>query len=288
MTRTEAQRYCSLLTKRSGSNFYYSFLFLPRERREAMHAVYAFCREVDSAVDDPAPGTNPQASLARWRAELAAVYSSDRPDPGKVKSPVMVCLSDHIRRLEIPQEYFEEIINGVEMDLAITRYATFQDLYTYCYRVASVVGLTCLKIFGANAPESEDYAVKLGIAFQLTNILRDIGADGGRGRIYVPQEDLVRFGYSEDALLAHDYTPAFVSLMESQCRRAEDYYRSAETALTDTDRQALLPAEIMRAIYHTILERIEAVRYQVFSRRITLSLPRRLAIALQTWLAVRR
>lgn len=248
-----------------------------------MHAVYAFCREVDSAVDDPAPDTDPRESLARWRADLAAIYGPDGPRPGMVISPVMVCLSDHIRRLGIPREYFDEIINGVEMDLAVTRYATFQDLYTYCYRVASVVGLTCLKIFGANAPESKDYAVKLGLAFQLTNILRDIGPDGERGRIYVPQEDLVRFGYSEEALLARAYTPAFVSLMEFQCRRAQDYYRAAETALPESDRRALLPAEIMRAIYHTILERIEAARYQVFSRRITLSPPRRLAIALRTW-----
>jgi phytoene synthase len=288
MTSKEAQRYCTALTKRSGSNFYYSFLFLPQARREAMHAVYAFCREVDSAVDDPAPGTDPRASLTRWRADLAAIYRPDEPLHDAGVSPVMFCLSDHIRRLGIPQEYFDEIINGVEMDLAITRYATFQDLYTYCYRVASVVGLTCLKIFGARAPESQDYAVKLGIAFQLTNILRDIGPDGARGRIYVPQEDLARFGHSEDAILARAYTPAFISLMEFQCRRAQDYYRTAEAALPEADRHALLPAEIMRAIYHTILERIEAARYQVFSRRITLSPPRRLAIALQTWWVGRR
>lgn len=285
MTSTEAQRYCTALTKRSGSNFYYSFLFLPQERREAMHAVYAFCREVDSAVDDPAPGTDPRASLTRWRAGLAAVYRPDEPLHDAGVSPVMFCLSDHIRRLGIPQEYFDEIINGVEMDLTVTRYATFQDLYTYCYRVASVVGLTCLKIFGANAPESKDYAVKLGLAFQLTNILRDIGPDGERGRIYVPQEDLARFGYSEEALLARAYTPAFISLMEFQCRRAQDYYRAAESALPEADRHALLPAEIMRAIYYKILHGIEANRYQVFTRRITLSPPHRLAVALKTWLA---
>jgi phytoene synthase len=287
MTSWEAQQYCTTLTKRSGSNFYYSFLFLPRERREAMYTVYAFCREVDSAVDDPAPGSDPRASLARWRADLAAIYGPDRSPPTDPVSPVMPCLADHIRRLSIPQEYFDDIIAGVEMDLTVNRYATFQDLYTYCYRVASAVGLVCLKIFGAHAPESHAYAVNLGIAFQLTNILRDVKSDGASGRIYLPQEDLARFGYTEQEMLAGAYTPAFIKLMEFECLRARDYYRRAAAALSDGDRRALLPAEIMRAIYHTILDRIEASRYQVFVRRITLSPPRRLAVALKAWLACR-
>ncbi len=292
MTFQEAQRYCTALTKRSGSNFYYSFLFLPRERREAMHAVYAFCREVDSAVDDPAPGSDPRERLRRWRADLAAFYRPNSPSASGAgqetpASPVMTCLADHIRRLEIPQEYFDDIISGVEMDLTINRYATFEDLYTYCYRVASVVGLICLKIFGARAQESRAYAVNLGIAFQLTNILRDIKPDGAKGRIYVPQEDLARFGYPEEAILAGAYTPAFVKLMEFECRRAQDYYRRAEAALPAADRLALLPAEIMRAIYHLILERIEASRYRVFNRRITLSPSRRLVVALWAWLSCR-
>jgi len=174
------------------------------------------------------------------------------------------------------------------MDLTITRYATFSDLYHYCYRVASVVGLICLKIFGAQTPESKTYAVNLGIAFQLTNILRDLKADGARGRLYLPQEDLTRFGYSEQDLLAGAATPAFIKLMEFECRRAQEYYRAADAALPESDRRALLPAEIMRAIYHTILERIEASRYDVFTRRITLSPPRRVAVAVQAWLASRR
>ena len=194
MTSRDAQQYCTDLARRSGSNFYYSFYFLPQERRDAMHAVYAFCREVDSAVDDPAPGSDPRTHLARWRADVAAIY---RADGGATSSnPVIVCLADHIRRLGIPQEYFDEIISGVEMDLTINRYATFRDLYQYCYRVASVVGLVCLKIFGARAPEARTYAINLGVAFQLTNILRDLKPDGERGRIYLPAEDLTRFGYS--------------------------------------------------------------------------------------------
>ena len=290
MTSQEAQAYCTALAKRSGSNFYYSFFFLPPDRRDAMHAVYAFCREVDSVVDEPEPGSNPHDRLARWREELAGQYRTERntvSPPVEVLSPVMTCLGGHIRRLGIPREYFDDIIAGVAMDLTIKRYATFRDLYQYCYRVASAVGLVCLKIFGARAPEAQTYAINLGIAFQLTNILRDLKTDGARGRIYLPMEDLTRFGHSEQDLLAGAYTPAFVNLMEFECRRAQEYYRAAEAALPETDRRALVPAEIMRAIYHTILERIEACRYRVFSRRITLSPPHRLAVALKAWLACR-
>jgi len=284
MTSQNAQRYCTELARRSGSNFYYSFFFLPQERRDAMHAVYAFCREVDGVVDDPAPGSDPRTHLARWRADVGALYRADGAARATAANPVIACLADHIRRLGIPQDYFDEIISGVEMDLTINRYATFRDLYQYCYRVASVVGLTCLKIFGARAPEAQTYAVNLGVAFQLTNILRDLKPDGERGRIYLPAEDLARFGYGEQDLLAGAYTPKFISLMEFECRRAQEHYHAAEAALPDSDRRALLPAEIMRAIYHTILERIEAARYQVFARRITLPPPRRLAVALWTWL----
>lgn len=283
MTSQEAQQYCTNLARRSGSNFYYSFFFLPQERRNAMHAVYAFCREVDGAVDDPAPGSDPRVHLARWRADIATLYRQDGDGGAHSSNPIIICLADHIRRLGIPQDYFSEIISGVEMDLTINRYATFSDLYQYCYRVASVVGLVCLKIFGARAPESQTYAVNLGVAFQLTNILRDLKVDGARGRIYLPTEDLKRFGYSEQELLAGASTPAFTSLMEFECRRAREYYRAAEAALPESDRRALLPAEIMRAIYHTILERIEASRYDIFARRVTLSPPRRVAVALGAW-----
>jgi phytoene synthase len=290
MTSQEAQSYCTALAKRSGSNFYYSFFFLPPDRRDAMHAVYAFCREVDSVVDEPEPGSNPHDRLARWREELASLYRTEHSTvapPAQPLSPVMTCLRGHIRRLGIPREYFDDIIAGVEMDLTIKRYATFRDLYQYCYRVASAVGLVCLKIFGARTPEAQTYAINLGVAFQLTNILRDLKTDGARGRIYLPMEDLTRFGHSEQDLLAGAYTPPFVNLMEFECRRAQEYYRAAEATLPEADRRALVPAEVMRAIYHTILERIEACRYRVFNRRITLSPPHRLAVALKAWLACR-
>src|SRR2546427_9193573 len=212
MTGQEAQAYCPALAKRSGSNFYYSFFFLPPDRRDAMHAVYAFCREVDSVVDEPESGSNPHDRLARWREELASLYRTERSTvapPVEALSPVMTCLGGHIRRLGIPREYFDDIIAGVAMDLTIKRYATFRDLYQYCYRVASAVGLVCLKIFGARAPEAQTYAINLGIAFQLTNILRDLKTDGARARIYLPMVDLTRVGHSEQDLLGGACTPAF-------------------------------------------------------------------------------
>jgi len=290
MTSQEAQAYCTTLAKRSGSNFYYSFFFLPPDRRDAMHAVYAFCKEVDSVVDEPEPGSNPHDRLARWREELGSLYRTGRSaaaSRAQSLPPVMTCLGEHIRRLGIPRDYFDDIIAGVEMDLTVSRYATFRELYQYCYRVASAVGLVCLKIFGTRTAEAQTYAINLGVAFQLTNILRDLKTDAACGRIYLPTEDLKRFGYREEDLLAGAYTPAFVDLMEFECRRAQEYYRAAVAALPETDRRSLVPAEIMRAIYHTILERIEACRYQVFSRRITLSPPHRLAVALKAWLGSR-
>ncbi len=284
MTLTEAQRYCTDLTKRSGSNFYYSFLFLPRPRREAMYTVYAFCREVDSAVDDAPLGSDPKEELRRWRAELAAAYQ------GTPTEPVTVSLAEHARSLGIPRDYFEELIKGVEMDLTHRRYATFDELYRYCYRVASVVGLICLKVFGTRSPLANEYAVNLGLAFQLTNILRDLGTDAERGRIYLPQEDLTRFRYPEDDLLAHRYSPGFDDLMRFECERARGYYHKARVAveaMPAADRRALTVAEIMRGVYARILDRIEHSGYRVFGPRISLPSLYRLAIAVGVWLHAR-
>ncbi len=281
MTLAEAQAYCTAVTKRSRSSFYYSFLFLPRARREAMDTIYAFCREVDSVVDDAPPGSDPHEQLRQWRAELAAAYH------GTPTYPVTISLGEHARRLEIPQEYFEDLIRGVEMDLTITRYRTFEELYRYCYRVASVVGLICLKIFGTRSSHASDYAVDLGLAFQLTNILRDLATDADRGRIYLPQEDLARFGYREEELLRRTYSPAFIELMRFECARAREFYQNARQAvesLPATDRRALTVAEIMRGLYERILRRIEESDFRVFGPRISLASPYRLAIAAGVWL----
>jgi phytoene synthase len=249
-----------------------------------MYTVYAFCREVDSAVDEAPAGSDPAPVLAQWRAELAAAYK------GTPSTPVAISLAEHVKRLEIPQSYFEEIILGVEMDLISRRYATFEDLYPYCYRVASVVGLICLKVFGTQSSLAIDYAVNLGVAFQLTNILRDLGTDAAQGRIYLPQEDLARFQYGEQDLLERRYSPQFTELMTFECQRARRFYDNARQAIASMpvhDRRSLTVAEIMRGVYARILERIEKSGYRVLDHRVSLPASRRLAIAGGVWLRSR-
>ena len=281
MTSTDAQAFCTDLTKQSGSNFYYSFLFLPQARRDAMYTVYAFCKAVDSAVDEPPPGSDPKEELRRWRAELEEVYG------GTPTWPIMISLAHHVKQLSIPKAYFDELIKGVEMDLMTTRYGTFDELSLYCYRVASVVGLICLHVFGPVSPHAQDYAVDLGMAFQLTNILRDLGTDAEQGRIYLPQEDLAHFGYSETDLLQRHENPQLRELVRFEARRARDFYVKAQTALSclpKSDQRALSVAEIMRAVYSRILERIERPDHTVFGPRVRLSTSHRLALAAGVWI----
>ena len=281
MTAADAQAYCTALTKQSGSNFYYSFFFLPKARREAMYTVYAFCKAVDSTVDEPPAGSDPKEELRRWRAELDLVYG------GQPTWPLMISLAHHAKRLSIPKAYFEELIKGVEMDLATTRYGTFEELSVYCYRVASIVGLICLHVFGSTSAHAQDYAVDLGMAFQLTNILRDLATDAEQGRIYLPQDDLARFGYSEADLLERKVSAGLRELIAFETQRARTYYAKAHAAFTSLpakDRRALTVAEIMRTVYSRILERIERPDYAVFGPRVRLSTSSRLAIAAGVWL----
>ncbi|MGH7370327.1 MAG: squalene/phytoene synthase family protein, partial [Candidatus Methylomirabilales bacterium] len=191
------------LVRKSRSSFYCSFLFLPRAKREAIYAVYALCRAVDDIADDPGDVEAKAERLKGWREELDRCYA------GRPTHPITRALRDCLNRYPIPKGYFDEVIAGVEMDLAVTRYPTIADLAQYCYRVASVVGLICIEIFGYRREATKEYAINLGLALQLTNILRDLKTDGRRGRIYLPQEDLERFGYSEDDLLHCRYTPGF-------------------------------------------------------------------------------
>lgn len=280
MTTADAQAYCMAYTKQSGSNFYYSFLFLSRAKRQAMYTVYAFCKAVDSAVDEPPPGSNPKNELRRWRQELDAVYG------GTPTLPITVSLAHHVKTLSIPKVYFEELIRGVEMDLSNSRYATFDELSLYCYRVASVVGLICLHIFGTTSARAQDYAVSLGMAFQLTNILRDINADASDNRVYLPLDDLQSHNYSEKALLQKNYSHEFKTLMQQEAARARQYYEKARAALASmpsSERRTLIVAEIMRGIYSRILDKIEQSGYQVFGPRISLSTSHRLAIAIRIW-----
>ena len=281
---SDAQAYCTALTKKSGSNFYYSFLFLPKQRRAAMYTVYAFCKEVDDAVDEPPAGSNPQEELRRWRTELDAAYH------GTPTFPVTVSLASHVKQLSIPRAYFDELIKGVEMDLMVSRYASFQDLSLYCYRVASVVGLICLHIFGPTSARAQDYAVALGMAFQLTNILRDIGTDAAQGRIYLPQDELQKFGCTEQAILQREESTEIQTLVRFEATRAHEYYAKAQgafEALPASDQKALTVAEIMRAVYFRILQKIEEPRHQIFGPRVRLTTSRRLAVAAGVWLRSR-
>jgi phytoene synthase len=270
--------YCARLTRKSRSNFYYSFLFLSRDKREAMYAVYAFCRSVDDVADGSAPLAEKQGALESWRHELDQCYR------GLPTHPITTKLAHSLQRFPIPKEYFDELIAGVEMDLTRNRYPTFHELYAYCYRVAGVVGLMCIEIFGYRNAKARDYAVNLGVALQLTNIMRDLKVDAERGRIYLPGDELARFGYGEDELMQGTYTPAFFDLMRFTADRTRQYFQNASQLLAAEDRRSLFAAEIMGAIYYRLLETIETSNYRVFDRTITLPTSQKLWIALSIWL----
>jgi phytoene synthase len=271
-------RLVSRLTRRSGSNFYYAFLFLPRPRREALYAVYAFCRIVDDIVDHGLDPVQQRADLARWREQVARCFEG-----GAVELPVARRLAEAVRRYPIPRAALDAIIDGVEMDLDRVTYDTFDALYLYCYRVAAAVGLCCIEIFGYRDLLARDYAVKLGVALQLTNIIRDVEVDARAGRVYLPQEDLERFRVTPDDLRTARYSEAFVDLMRHQARRAREFYDAAGRAFPPRDTRTLVAAQIMGRIYLALLGELEAQRFRVFGRRVTLPAHRKLAIALRTW-----
>jgi phytoene synthase len=276
-TRSAARR----LTKTSQSNFAYSFPVLPRAQREGMYALYAFCRVSDDIVDTAASSETAASALKGWREEL------DRTFAGDPRHPVTREFLRVIRRFALPRPLCEAILEGVEMDLTRTRYATFADLEGYCARVAVAVGLLCLRIFGATGEAAERYAHRLGMAFQLTNILRDLRTDGERARLYLPQEDLRTFGVPEEDLLARRATERVLDLLRFEAARARGYFREAEAGLPPEQRRALAAAEIMRAIYSRLLAKIEADPARVFRERVALSAPRKLLLALGTSLRCR-
>jgi phytoene synthase len=276
-----AGQFVSRLTRKSRSNFFYAFLCLPRVQREAIYACYAFCRIVDDAVDLVADRAAQRAEIQRWREEIARVYE------GRPEHPAGQRLQVAVRRFPIPRAALDEIIAGVEMDMDHPTYETFDQLYPYCYRVASAVGLCCIEIFGYSDPRAREYAVNLGLALQLTNILRDVQVDARIGRVYLPQVDLRRFGVTADDLAQGRHTPAFVELMAFEAARAHEYYRRAWAALPAVDARRLFAAEIMGHTYFALLREIEARRFDVFSRRVTVPTTRRLAIALRCWIGAR-
>ena len=274
---TAAYAHCEDLTRRAASNFAWAFRLLPHDRRRALAAVYAFCRAADDLVDEPGEARDPAHLLARWRTELEAAFA------GRPHHPIGVALADAIERFALPRAPFEAVIAGVEMDLQRDRYETWEDLAEYCYRVAAAVGLICIEIFGYKDPSARQYAVHLGLAFQLTNILRDVGEDGRRGRIYLPRADLQRFDCAEEDLLAGHMTEALRLVMAFECARAGEHYGRARFLLAEEDRQSLAAAEAMRLIYEQLLRRIMFRRYDVFGPKVRLTRPEKAGLAVAAW-----
>ena len=275
------------------TSFYYAFLVLPAEQRRAIIAVWDFCRVVDDAVDEAPSRESAEQAMIFWRAELARIYSAaSASSPGALsegaKAPAVegpqtvegIQLQPFVRQFDLPRQAFEDVIDGCVMDLDTQRYETFDHLLEYCHRVASAVGLICIKIWGCEHPDSRRYAVDLGVALQLTNILRDIKDDLEKGRVYIPQEDLRATGCRIEDLAAGKVTEPVRRLMELECGRAHDFYERARRARPDSDRWKLIAAEIMRAVYSETLRRIEQNHYDVFSRRTRVPKPRQALIAL--------
>ncbi len=265
--------YCAEKAAQSGSSFYYSFRILAPDRRRAITALYAYCREVDDVVDEVSDPNLARTKLAWWRSEVDRIYE------GTAQHPVAIALGDAARRYRLPRVHLLRVIDGMQMDLERTRYATFAELEDYCDHVAGVVGLLSAEIFGYEDARTRDYARSLGIAFQLTNIIRDVGEDARRGRIYLPQEDLDRFGVVATDVLRARTSPAFVELMRFEAERARGWYDAAIAALPARDRRAQRPGLAMAAIYRTLLDEIARDGYEVLDRRIALTPLRKLWIA---------
>jgi len=268
------------ITRRSGTNFYYAFRILPAEKRRAIYALYAFCRVVDDCVDEE--GGEGEAGLQRWLAEIHRCYD------GRPETELGRELTVAVAQFPIARGSFEHVVEGCRMDLTTRRYATFADLRVYCERVASAVGLASIEIFGYDDPRTRNYAVELGLALQLTNILRDVGADAARDRVYLPLEDLARHGVEERALLAAARDPAVPrppgldALLSFEAERARSHYVRATALLPEPDRRSMLAAEIMAAVYRTLLEKWERHGHPVGGKRTSLGKPRKIWTALRT------
>jgi phytoene synthase len=269
--------YCQQKTVQSGSSFYYSFLFLAPERRRAITALYAFCREADDTVDECSDQSIARIKLAWWRNEVAAMYQ------GKPTHPVTQALQPHLTVYNLEERHLQAIIDGMEMDLDQTRYLDFPALQRYCWHVASVVGILSASIFGVTDPRTLEYAEKLGLAFQLTNIIRDVGEDARKGRIYLPVNELQQFNVTAADLLNARHSDKFENLMRFQVERAQKVYDQAFALLPKEDRRAQRPGLMMAAIYRTLLDEIERDHFQVLSQRISLTPLRKLWLAWKTY-----
>ena len=269
--------YCQQKTAQSGSSFYYSFLFLPPERRRAITALYAFCREVDDTVDECTDQGVARIKLAWWRNEISQMYKGN---PGH---PVTQALQPHIAPYQLEERHLQAIIDGMEMDLDQTRYLDYAALQKYCWRVAGVVGILSASIFGVTSPQTLQYAEKLGLAFQLTNIIRDVGEDARKGRIYLPVNELQQFDVKAADILNARHSERFENLMKFQAQRAHALYDEAFALLPKEDRRAQRPGLMMAAIYRTILNEIEHDGYKVLNQRISLTPLRKLWLAWKTY-----
>jgi phytoene synthase len=269
--------YCQQKAAASGSSFYYSFLFLPPERRRAITAMYAFCREVDDIADEVSDAGLARTKLAWWRTEVADLFA------GHPHHPVTRALAPFTERFHLDAARLNEIIDGMEMDLTHHRYPDFAALQVYCHRVAGVVGQLSACIFGYSNPRTVEFAEKLGLAFQLTNIIRDVGEDARRDRIYLPADEMARFGVTVEDVLQRRHTEAFVRLMQMQAARAEQWYEDAFATLPAEDRRNQRAGLVMAAIYRTLLGEIRRDRFRVLDKRIALTPLRKLWIAWKTW-----
>lgn len=269
--------YCQQKTVQSGSSFYYSFLFLPPERRRAITALYAFCREVDDTVDETSDASVARIKLAWWRTEVSTMYK------GSPTHPVTQALQPHVATYQLEEQHLQAIIDGMEMDLDQSRYLDFAGLQKYCWRVAGVVGILSASIFGYTRPETLLYAEKLGLAFQLTNIIRDVGDDARKGRIYIPVNELQQFNVTAADILNFRHSEKFEALMRFQNERAQRTYDEALALLPKQDRRAQRPGLMMAAIYRTLLDEIARDNFQVLNQRISLTPLRKLWLAWKTY-----
>ena len=270
--------YCQDKAARSGSSFYYAFLFLPPERRRAITALYAFCREVDDVVDEIKEPSVARMKLVWWREQVDELYHGGNP-----AHPVLKALKPHIKAYDLRYEELLAIIDGMEMDLEQSRYQNWEELKNYCWHVASVVGILSAKIFGQTQAQTTEFATQLGLAFQMTNIIRDVGDDARRGRIYLPQDELAQFEVRPQEIFDGQYSTRFEALMQYQSQRAHEYYRLAAGTLPEADRRAQRPGLLMAAIYHTLLHEIDRDRWDVLDKRISLTPIRKFWLAWKTW-----
>jgi phytoene synthase len=278
----DAYRYCEQVTRGSGSSFSAAFWMLPKPKRRALFAIYAFCRLADDIADDPAIRGDRTALLQRWREELEGAYR------GKAQHPVGIALGDAVERFRLPEQTFLDLLQGIELDLGGEPFDSFDDLHHYCYCVASTVGLLLVRVLGYRNPRCLEYAEAMGIAVQLTNVLRDVGDDATSGRVYLPRQELERFGVSVDSLESGEMTDELRLLMGCYAERARIYYERAEDLLPDEDRRALRPAAAMGRIYRELLEELQRRSFPCFEEPLRLSKPRRLAIAAGVWIGWER